>query len=93
MANIKYFAEHNGGSVQLTNVRHDGAVSTKANHFSGFAPDGALIVADRKIEYKSTPSRHECDARCYNATGRIMRCECSCGGKNHGRGSFNCSPV
>jgi hypothetical protein len=21
-----------------------------------------------------------------NATGRTMKCECSCGGKNHGRG-------
>lgn len=46
--------------------------------------------ADRVIEYKSTPSRHECDARCLNATGRIMKCECACGGKNHGRGSFAC---
>jgi hypothetical protein len=22
-----------------------------------------------------------------HATGKIMRCECSCGGKNHGRAS------
>ena len=27
---------------------------------------------------------HECGTRCTNATGFL--CECSCGGKNHGRG-------
>lgn len=41
---------------------------------------------DRVINYKSSPSLHECDARCMNASGRTMNCECSCGGKNHGRG-------
>lgn len=42
----------------------------------------------RSIRMKSFPSKHECDARCMNATGRSMQCECKCGGKNHGRGSF-----
>lgn len=41
----------------------------------------------RKIEYKSNPSKHKCDVRCLHATGKIMRCECSCGGKNHGKGN------
>jgi hypothetical protein len=45
----------------------------------------------RVVTYKSNPSKHECDARCMNATGRTMNCECSCGGKNHGRTSFTCS--
>ncbi len=48
------------------------------------------IKVTRKIEMKSMPSRHECDARCMFATGRIMKCECSCGGKNHGKGSLAC---
>lgn len=48
-----------------------------------------LLPVDRIITYKSRPSRHECDARCMNASGRTMNCECSCGGKNHGRG-FAC---
>jgi hypothetical protein len=26
---------------------------------------------------------HRCDARCLNGTGHV--CECSCGGRNHGR--------
>ena len=90
MANFRYFAEHNGTAVELSRVRHDGAASTRVNHFSGFAPDGTMLVAQRMVEFKSRPSRHECDARCMNATGRVMKCECSCGGKNHGRGSFLC---
>lgn len=45
---------------------------------------------ERIIIYKSNPSKHVCDARCVNATGRTMNCECSCGGKNHGRGAFSC---
>lgn len=48
------------------------------------------LPVERIVEYKSNPSMHACDARCLNATGKIMRCECSCGGKNHGRG-FSCS--
>ena len=51
----------------------------------------ALLPVQRVVRFKSNPSRHECDARCMNATGRTMNCECSCGGKNHGRGtSLSC---
>lgn len=32
---------------------------------------------------RGTVTDHECDARCIAATG--PRCECSCGGENHGR--------
>jgi len=46
------------------------------------------LPVERCIEYRSNPSKHACDARCLNATGKIMRCECSCGGANHGRGAF-----
>lgn len=48
------------------------------------------LPVTRTVEYKSNPSRHKCDVRCTNATGRVMRCECACGGKNHGRGSVVC---
>lgn len=50
-----------------------------------------LRPVTREISYKSNPSKHVCDARCMNATGRTMQCECSCGGKNHGQGAFHCS--
>lgn len=52
-----------------------------------------FIPVERVINFKSSPSSHECDARCMNASGRTMNCECSCGGKNHGRGAFACAEV
>lgn len=48
------------------------------------------LPVERIVNYKSNPSKHECDARCMNASGRTMNCECSCGGKNHGKGAFVC---
>ena len=102
MANFKYFADLNGETVELIRVRHDGSMRTRAANFEGL-PVGVepvfvqgrgwtgFIRATRVIEFKSNPSRHECDARCINATGLVMKCECSCGGKNHGRGSFVCA--
>jgi hypothetical protein len=51
---------------------------------------GDHVQAERVVAYKARPSRHECDARCMNATGRVMKCECACGGKNHGRAAFTC---
>ncbi len=56
----------------------------------GFSKD-KLLPVQRVIAYKKAPSKHTCDARCLNATGRVMRCECACGGKNHGRGAFSCT--
>lgn len=49
------------------------------------------LPANRVVRLKSNPSKHECDARCMFAKGRTMQCECSCGGKNHGAGAFNCT--
>ena len=46
------------------------------------------VRCTRVVVRKSMPSNHECDARCMNATGRTMQCECSCGGKNHGKGNI-----
>jgi hypothetical protein len=98
MANFKYFS----GDRELRNVQHDGSNSTKAAAFSGY-PEGVepvfvagegwvgRVPADRVIQMKANPSRHECDARCFNATGRTMQCECSCGGRNHGKGAFRCA--
>lgn len=51
---------------------------------------GPLLPVERVITFKSNPSRHECDARCMNASGRTMNCECACGGVNHGRAAFAC---
>jgi len=92
MNRTKYFA----GEKELFGVREiDGKLfgfGSKEELFfvAGHGWQGYTAV-ERKVEYKSFPSKHECDARCMNATGRIMKCECSCGGKNHGRGSFACA--
>jgi hypothetical protein len=79
--------------------RYDGfsmQVGSPAGHASVFVTGegwnhGQLLPVERIITFKSNPSKHACDARCMNATGRTMNCECSCGGKNHGRGAFQCS--
>lgn len=88
MATTRYFGECQGQPVRLANPRHDGSRSSGPRSFEGFCEKcGRLHQATRKIDYKPNPSKHKCDARCIHATGRIMRCECSCGGKHHGRGS------
>lgn len=91
MARIRYFADlPTGVTIDLGDrIRHDGSIYSSARHFSGFV-DGQWIEASRKVEMKSLPSRHQCDDRCINATGKVMKCECSCSGKNHGRGAFMC---
>ena len=89
MANFRYFADLSTGTIELTKVWHDGHVSTKVHHFFGTAPDGtAKVQATRMIERKANASNHKCDARCLNARG--FKCECECGGKNHGAGSLMC---
>lgn len=86
----RYFADTPAGSFELTSVYFNGGASLTARNFCGTLPSGAVVAATRMIQFKRAPSRHECDARCLNATGRVMKCECSCGGKNHGRGSIVC---
>lgn len=86
MADFRYFADIEGVAHQLEGILHEGP-GIRAKHFSGHVPSGERVRATRRIEYKPSPSRHQCDARCQNATGRIMKCECSCGGRNHGKGS------
>ncbi len=85
MAQIRYFT----GDCQLSAIQHDGSIYTSAKHFTGLNADGARVTVERAIERKSNPSMHKCDARCLNATG--FRCECACGGKNHGAGNFACA--
>lgn len=89
MANIKYFADLDGEAHQLTAIQHDGSPYSSAKHFTGRTADGLRVQATRAIEYKQFARKHDCDARCLNATGRTMKCECACGGKNHGRGAVS----
>ena len=96
MGDFRYFS----GDRELRSVQHDGSASSRPAAFSGY-PEGVepifvagegwtgRVPADRRVQYLSNPSRHACDSRCLNASGRVMKCECACGGKNHGRG-FRC---
>jgi hypothetical protein len=92
--NYRYFA----GDVQLDKV---GLRGPGKGVLAGIDPANpptwngtqwvGYVNVERSIRYSSNPSKHECDARCINATGRVMNCECSCGGKNHGKGAFKCN--
>ena len=90
MANIKYFADLAGGAtLEFSKVDYRSRKDIRGyDHASG-----QWVRCTRTVEFKANASRHECDARCINATGLIMKCECSCGGKNHGKGAFSCLPV
>lgn len=91
MAKIKYFSgDKELSGIHERNGKLVGYASKDDLHFVAGQGWQGYLLADRKVEFKSNPSRHECDARCVNATGLIMKCECSCGGKNHGRGSIVC---
>ena len=89
---------HFAGETQLTNVALRGAGKGVLAGIDAANPPTwngkewvGYVNVERSVAYKSNPSKHECDARCFDATGRVMNCECSCGGKNHGRGSFKCN--
>jgi hypothetical protein len=81
MATLRYFAEVNGQTVVFSHIDNRG----REGRFGYHAESKGWIKIDRTVEYSSNPSKHACDARCTHATGRTMRCECSCGGKNHGK--------
>lgn len=80
MANFKYFTDTAAGTVEAgrADYRKDGPYLWSGTEW---------LKVTRVIEMKTRPSRHACDDRCVHARGRIMKCECSCGGKNHGRGA------
>ncbi len=68
-----------------------GMASDGYNKRVGHTGNGMLLPITRAIEMKPFPSKHQCNAKCLN--GRHNgRCECQCGGKNHGRGMFTSLP-
>ena len=61
------------------------------NKWIGYESKGALVNATyipvvRIIEWKKTAEPHKCDSQCEDATGH--KCECSCGGANHGKNRY-----
>lgn len=102
VANIKYFSDFNGESVSLKAIRDipnkefvdkfPGVKGRRSDGFSmwvGFSAEtGEMLPVTRTIEYKSNPSKHECNSKCLNGKHNGV-CECRCGGKNHGAGMFS----
>lgn len=94
MATTLYF----NGEIELKpkSIHHEGRqivgepIGYEPVYIQGEGWKHNYLPANRIVRYKSNPSKHECDARCMNASGRTMNCECSCGGKNHGKGAFKC---
>ncbi len=88
MAKMLYLADLNSGETVMSIDRCDWDQGERK--MPRIYVDGAWVRVTRVVTRKSSPSNHECDARCMNATGRTMQCECSCGGKNHGKGRILC---
>lgn len=83
MARIGYFADlASGETVSRIDIADYDQGTRKMPRIY---VDGQWHRVTRMVTLKSNPSRHECDPRCQNATGRTMQCECACGGKNHGK--------
>ena len=72
MDNKKFSAEFPG----VKGFRYDGFTM-----WAGYPTQGAggPLPVTRKIEYKSFPSRHECNAKCMGGKANGT-CECQCGG-------------
>jgi hypothetical protein len=103
MATFRNFADINGETIELKSHRINSMKNAefaerfpgiKGRRYDSFSrmvsedAEGRVLPITRSIERKSRPSNHKCDARCLHAKG--FRCECECGGKNHGRGNFMC---
>lgn len=92
---MRYFADRNDGStVQFDKVDYRPITAGTNGPCEPWGYDkvtGEWIKVTRSIKYKAFGSKHECDSRCINAAGKSMNCECACGGKNHGKGKFNCN--
>ena len=86
MAQFRHFADIDGETIELARDRIDYRGKANGGKFGWHEATRTWLPVSRSIQFKSNPSRHECDARCTHAKGRTMQCECSCGGKNHGKG-------
>lgn len=105
MANVKSYSDFNGEIIEIVGNHQGmrnadfakafpGVVGKRCDGYSmwvGYAAGSRdPLPITRTITYKAFASKHECGARCYNAQGRTMQCECSCMGKHHGAGRFKC---
>lgn len=100
MATIRSFSDITGEAIELKALcgmpNKEFAArwpALKGIRFDGFqmqvgrSEHGDLLPVTRKIEFKNRPSLHECNTKCLNGKHN-GKCECQCGGKNHGAGLF-----
>ncbi len=96
MAKYRHFADlANGQTVEIKSNIFSKRIGGKDVRF-GIDPANppvwngkewtGYVQVTRSIKYTTYYVKHECDARCYNAQGTTMNCECQCGGANHGKG-------
>jgi hypothetical protein len=104
MTSIRHFSDLGGQAVELGAIapmgnaefaarfpgvrgrRYDG-YSMMVGFPAGRAHASQALPVTRSIQYKSNPSLHVCNAKCVG--GKVNGvCECRCGGKNHGVGTF-----
>lgn len=89
MAKVLYFADLPERTIQsIDRADYDLGGNKMPRIYD--AESDAWVRCTRVVIRRSSPSLHKCDSRCANATGRTMQCECSCGGRNHGKGRFYC---
>lgn len=84
MDKIRFFSDLDSGeTLVFDRADYDAGYSKLPRAYDA---ERGWVRVTRIVEMKSNPTRHKCDDRCVHATGRTMKCECSCGGKNHGKG-------
>lgn len=66
-------------------------VELRAGRLTGHDSGGQEHEVARSVAYDLDGSRHKCNSSCQHARGR--RCECACGGLNHGRAAFGMVPT
>jgi hypothetical protein len=88
---LRFFATVDGEVVQFVRVDNRNQSAKHDDCWGWHQATRRWVKIERVVDYRAFASKHVCDDRCINATGKIMRCECSCGGKNHGKGAFNCT--
>jgi hypothetical protein len=79
-------ATASGRNSDYVIVTHDGRIYTMAHHGSDTShvtiPCGDHWCTLRRVVEGTKKSKHECGARCTNATG--PNCDCKCRGRMHG---------
>ena len=83
----------NGDTIELLNGGEYWDRETRETlfYFGRLPTTGELIHGNRWVRMKKNPVLHKCDAKCRRAPITRLGCQCSCGGRNHGRERIQCA--